>query len=54
MIDIIGMSFIFMYEVVKPFLFFMSLLLMVWRGFRLTVTACLRVSKSLRYQRCRV
>jgi hypothetical protein len=33
MIDIIGISFIPTYKMVGPFLFFMSLLLMVWREF---------------------
>jgi hypothetical protein len=38
MMDIIGMSFIPMYKVVGPFLFFMSPLLTVWGGFRLVMT----------------
>jgi hypothetical protein len=44
MIDIIGMTFIPMYMVVEPFLFFISLLLMVWGGFRFIITVCLRVA----------
>jgi hypothetical protein len=41
MIDIIRMSFIPMSMVVEPFLFFISLLLMVWGGFRFIITVCL-------------
>jgi hypothetical protein len=44
MIDIIGMSCIPMYMVVEPFLFFTSLLLMVWGGFHFIITVCLRVA----------
>jgi hypothetical protein len=38
MIDIMGMSFIPLYTVVGPFVFFVSLLLMVWGGLRMVVT----------------
>jgi hypothetical protein len=41
MIDIIELSFIPMYKVVGPLLFFMSLLLMVQEGFQLIFTVCL-------------
>jgi hypothetical protein len=41
--DIIGMSFILMYKVVVPFLFTISLMLMVWGIFRVIITVCLRV-----------
>jgi hypothetical protein len=33
MIEIIGMSFIPLYRVMGPFIFFMSLLMMMWGGF---------------------
>ncbi len=52
LIDIIEMIFIPMYNVLGPFLFIMSLLLMVWVGFRLTVTVYLRVAIIMRYQGC--
>jgi hypothetical protein len=32
MINIIGMSFIPLYKVIDPFIFFVALLLMVWEG----------------------
>jgi hypothetical protein len=48
MIDIIGMSFI----PVCTFLVFVSLLLMVWGGFRLVITVCLHVVIITRYQWC--
>ncbi len=54
MIDIIGMSFMPMYKAITPFLFFMSLLLMVWGIFWLIITVCLRVFIITRYQGCRV
>ncbi len=49
MMDIIGISFISMYKVIGPFLFFMSLLLMVWGGLWLVTTVCLRVTNITRY-----
>jgi hypothetical protein len=54
MIDIIGMSFIPMYKLIGPFLFFMSLLLMMWEGFWLVVTVCLRIDNITRYHGCGV
>ncbi len=44
MTDIIGMSFIPLYKVVGPFLFILSMLMMVWGGSRLTVKIVLRVA----------
>ncbi len=43
-----------MYNAICPFLFFMSLLLMVWGGFWLVIIVCLRVANIIRYQGCRV
>jgi hypothetical protein len=48
MIDFMGMSFISMYKVIGPFLFFKSLLLMVWGGFWLIVKVSLRVAITMR------
>jgi hypothetical protein len=44
MIDIIGMSFIPLHKVIGPFIFFVSLLRMVWGGLRLVATIFLRVA----------
>jgi hypothetical protein len=52
MITIIGISVISMCKVIGPLLFFMSLLLMVWGGFRLIVTAYLRGAIITRYPVC--
>jgi fatty acid desaturase len=52
LIDLIGMSFIPLYSVVGPFIFFMSLLLMVWGGLRLVVTIFLRMVIIVRYRGC--
>jgi hypothetical protein len=52
MINIIGMSFIPLYTVISPFIFFVSLLLMVWGGLRLVVTIFLKVAIILRYKGC--
>jgi hypothetical protein len=49
MIGIIGMN-----QVVGPFLFLMSLLLMVCGGFRLIAPVCLMVDIITRYWGCRV
>jgi hypothetical protein len=49
MTEIKGMSFIPMYKV-----FFLSLLLMVWGGFCLVVTVCLRVAIITRNRACGV
>ncbi len=54
MIDIIGMSFIPLYTVIGPFIFFVSLLLMVWGGLRLIVTIFLKVAIILKYRGCGV
>jgi hypothetical protein len=48
------MSFISMYNAIRPFLFFMSMLLIVWGGFWLVIIVCLRVANIIRYQGCRV
>jgi hypothetical protein len=48
MIDLIGMQFIPLYTVIGPFVFFVSLLLMVWESLRLVVTIILRVVIILR------
>ncbi len=37
MIDLIGVSIILEYQVVGPFLFFISLLLIIWEGFQLVI-----------------
>jgi hypothetical protein len=49
-INIIMMSLIPLYEVIGPFIFFMSLLLMVWGGLRLIVTIFLRMAIIMRYR----
>jgi hypothetical protein len=54
MIDTLGMSFLPLYKVIGQFIFFVSLLLMVWGGLRLEVTIFLRVAIILRYQGCGV
>jgi hypothetical protein len=51
MIEVIGTSFIPMYKVIGPFLFFVSLLLMVWGGFCLVNTVCLIVRDHHEIQR---
>jgi hypothetical protein len=38
--------------VIGPFIFFVSLLLMVWGGIRLVVTIFLKVTIILRYKGC--
>jgi hypothetical protein len=43
LIDIVGASFFPLYRVVVPMIFFLSLMLLVWGGLRLTVTVLLRV-----------
>ncbi len=53
-IDIIGMSFIPLYKVIGPFMFFVLLLLMVWGGFRLVIMVFLRVAIIMRYRGCRI
>jgi hypothetical protein len=49
MINIIGMRFIPQYNVLRLFIFFVSLLIMVCGGLRLVVTIFLRVAIILRY-----
>jgi hypothetical protein len=44
LIDLIRMSFIPLYSVIGHFIFFVSLLLMVWGGLRLVVTIFFRVA----------
>jgi hypothetical protein len=48
------MSFIPLYSVVGQFVFFVSLLLMVWGGLILVVTIFLRVAIIMRYRGCGV
>jgi hypothetical protein len=54
LVDLVGMSFFPLYSVVGPLIFFLSLLLMVWGGFRLVVTIFLRVAIIVRYWGCGV
>ncbi len=54
LIDLMGMSFIPLYSVVGPLVFFLSLLLMVWGGLRLIVTIFLWVAIIVRYGGCGV
>ncbi len=54
LIDLIGMSFIPLYSVVDPFVFFLSLLLMVWGSLRLLVTIFLCLAIIMKYRGCRV
>ncbi len=49
MVNITGMSFITLYTVIGPFIFFVSLLLMVLGVLKLVVTIFLRVTIILRY-----
>ncbi len=44
LIDIIGMSFIPLYKVIGLFIFFVSLLPIIWGGFWLIITVFLRVA----------
>jgi hypothetical protein len=44
LIDHVGMSFIPLYAVVGPLMFFLSLLLLVWGSLRLIMTIFLRVA----------
>ncbi len=41
LVDLVGMNFFPLYKVVGPMIFFLSLLLMVWGGLRLMITALL-------------
>jgi uncharacterized membrane protein len=50
MIDLIRMQFIPLYTVIRHFVFFVSLLLMVWGGLRLVVMIFLRLAIILRYR----
>jgi hypothetical protein len=52
MVNITGMSFITLYTVIGPLIFFVSLLLMVVGGLKLVVTIFLRVTIILRYRGC--
>jgi hypothetical protein len=52
LINLIRMSFIPLYFVIRHFIFFVSLLLMVWGGLRLVVTIFLRVAVIVRYRGC--
>ncbi len=54
LIDLVGMSFIPLYSVVGPLMFFLSLLLMVWGGLKLVVTIFLRVAIIVRFRGCGV
>ncbi len=54
LIDIAGASFFPLYKVVGPMIFFLSLMLLVWGGFRLMVTVLIRVIVIVRYKGCRI
>jgi hypothetical protein len=54
MIDIVGISFILLYKVIGPFIFFVSLLLMVRGGFWFIITIFLQVAIIMRYRGCGV
>ncbi len=53
-INIKGLSFILLYKVFGPFIFFVSLLLMVWGGPRLVVMVFLQVAIIIKYWGCGV
>jgi hypothetical protein len=53
-VDLIGMNFFPLYKVVRPMIFFLSLLLMAWGGLRLIITVFLRVAIIVRYRGCGV
>jgi hypothetical protein len=42
LIDIVGASFFPLYRIVRPMIFFLSLMLLVWGGLRLMVTVLVR------------
>jgi hypothetical protein len=52
LIDLVGVKFFPLYRVVGPMVFFLSLLLLMWGGFRLAVTVFLRVAIIVRYKGC--
>ncbi len=52
LIDIVGASFFPLYTVVGPVIFFLSLMLLVWRGLRLMVTVLVRVVVIVRCKGC--
>jgi hypothetical protein len=52
LIDIVGASFFPLYRVVGPMIFFLSLMLLVWGGFRLVVTVLVRVIVIVRCKGC--
>jgi hypothetical protein len=52
MTNMMEISFIPMYKVVGPFLFIVTLALMVWGGFRLIINVCLQVFIIARYCGC--
>jgi hypothetical protein len=52
LIDIVGASFFPLYRVVRPMIFFLSLLLLVWGGLRLIITVLLRVIIIRRCKGC--
>jgi hypothetical protein len=52
LIDIVGASFFPLYRVVGPMIFFLSLMLLVWGGLRLTVTVLVRVIVIVRCKGC--
>jgi hypothetical protein len=54
MIDLIIMIFIPIYKAMGPFLFFISLLMMVWNGFQLVVTFTLRIFIIVKYRVCSI
>jgi hypothetical protein len=54
MINIIGISFISLFREIDPFIFFVSVLPMVWGGLQLIITIFLRLAIMTRYQECRV
>jgi hypothetical protein len=52
LIDLVGVNFFPLDRVVGPMIFFLSLLVLVWGGFRLAVTVFLRVAIIVRYKGC--
>jgi hypothetical protein len=52
LIDIVGASFLPLYKVVGPMIFFLSLMLLVWGAFRLMVTILIRIIVIVRCKGC--
>jgi hypothetical protein len=52
LIDIVGASFFPLYKVVRPMIFFLLLMLLVWGTFRLMVTILIWIIVIIRYKGC--